>query len=525
MSGHRAYEDRTRADVRVPTPAPTGEEPDRLRPEAPAGGGLLAQDLAQDAPVAERPVNLFPEPKPETDEERLSRELTESARGDGDRPPPKADNIADAASATFRRCEEDLRRAAEQGRPIHPDTAGRMPVADPLGEVTDRAKACLDTPEGERLKKQVVELARTDDGARVVIDTVRRLKARAEAIGSAAWDATKEAAKTVAAAIVHVAAAVGGGIVTGVKAVGSGIVTGAKAVGGALARFGRWVWGGIKSAASATWEATRTAGKAIGRAATAVWNGVTWVATQLWDKSVGVFARIAHWVANLPARIGRLLLGLWEGVRSVRPWALDWWQSLGSAGTWLGLLRWLGSRLIDLIEILGVGEAYETIQDFLKFNTRTLNSTERAAATLIFGTSLNLDLVRLDEHAVIGPAFSHREYTSFHTINGWGPITPDTLIHELTHVWQYERAGAIYMPQALHAQIWGAGYTYGGIAGLTAAKTAGTGFGDFNREQQAQIVQDFSTMHQSNPDAAVYAHFVAAVSTLTAAQLIALLPP
>jgi hypothetical protein len=163
--------------------------------------------------------------------------------------------------------------------------------------------------------------------------------------------------------------------------------------------------------------------------------------------------------------------------------------------------------------------------DFVKFNTRSLTAQERQAAQRVFGGSIDLDLVRLDERAVIGPAFSQRQYTSFHTINGWGPTPRDVLLHELTHVWQYERAGAIYMPQALHAQLFGEGYDYHGSAGLTAAKAAGRDLLSFNREQQAQIVQDFSVMHQSNPDARLYAEFVAAVSTLSAAQLVAGLSP
>ena len=40
-----------------------------------------------------------------------------------------------------------------------------------------------------------------------------------------------------------------------------------------------------------------------------------------------------------PERVGRLLLGLWEGVKSLKPWSLDWWKSLGEAKTWKQLLE------------------------------------------------------------------------------------------------------------------------------------------------------------------------------------------
>jgi hypothetical protein len=307
---------------------------------------------------------------------------------------------------------------------------------------------------------------------------------------------------------------VGRGIAAGARAVGSGVATAARAVGSGIAAAARFVGRGIAAGA-----------RAVAGAAGAVWNGITWVAGQFWDKTVGILQRLGTWIDALPTRVGRLLSGLWEGVRALRPWSLDWWKSLGSVSTWTGLLKWLGHRIIDLVDVVGLGEAYETVMDFVKFNTRTLTSAEIASAKKIFGGTIALDRVRLDERAVLGPAFSGRAYTSFHTINSWGALSDDVLIHELTHVWQYERFGAIYMPQAIHAQIWGDKYEYHGAAGLRAKQAAGEKFSSFNREQQAQIVQDFSTLRRGDPDAPLYASFVAEVSTLTPAQLIAGLKP
>jgi hypothetical protein len=64
------------------------------------------------------------------------------------------------------------------------------------------------------------------------------------------------------------------------------------------------------------------------------------------------------------------------------------------------------------------------------------------------------------------------------------------LIHELVHVYQYERAGSRYLIEALAAQR-GEGYDYAGPDGLKAARSAGRCLADFNREQQAQILQDY----------------------------------
>jgi hypothetical protein len=85
---------------------------------------------------------------------------------------------------------------------------------------------------------------------------------------------------------------------------------------------------------------------------------------------------------------------------------------------------------------------------------------------------------------------SGRAFTTWHTINA-PPGTPiHTMVHELTHVYQYERVGTLYMAQAIHAQVTrGAGaYVYGD---LVAHKAAGKRFSAFNREEQAQIAEDF----------------------------------
>ncbi|HBY98940.1 MAG TPA: hypothetical protein DEP84_34165, partial [Chloroflexi bacterium] len=509
------------------------------------------------------PPNLAPPPLPaETEEERLNRMLSETAREEearreitrADQPAPaptvapSETSLAEAVRRMLATCEAVQRQAAER-REVVPPAAARERQAgqDPVAALKQRIEACLDTKEGQRVQAMAKELLLSRKGAPITVSAYLAsilvtgrvpfipsipLGDELELSISVEGKVTQPAGgmvtlkfsgvpswlESAAKAVGRGAATVGGAIWSGLKAVGGAVWSGLKTAGSAI-------WSGLKTVGGAIWSGVKAVGGAIATAAGAMWTGIRWVARQLWDKVTGIFARITQWIARLPERVGRLLLGLWEGVKSLKPWSLDWWASLGRATTWVNFLKWLGTRLIDLLEIAGVGEIYETVADFIKFNTRTLTDAEVRKASAVFGDSINYRLVRVDEAAVLGPAFSKREYTSFHTINGWGRMTDDILMHELTHVWQYEHAGAIYMPQAIHAQIWGAGYNYGGAAGLQAAKAAGQRITDFNREQQAQIVQDFSNMRQSDPDIALYASFVEQVSTLTAAQLIAGRPP
>jgi hypothetical protein len=272
-------------------------------------------------------------------------------------------------------------------------------------------------------------------------------------------------------------------IKTGAQKVGSAIKTGAQKVGSAIKTGAQKVGSAIKTGA-------QKVGSAIKTGATVVWNGMKWVSTQLWSKLQGIYLRAINWITQLPERVVRLILNIWQGVKSLQPWSIQWWESLGKASTWKGLLGWLGTNLIYLLEIAGVGEIYETAMDFLKFHTRPLTSGEVTKAEIVFGKAINYSLVRVDEHAALGPSWSGRAYVSFHTINSWGSLDDHTLIHELTHVWQYKQMGAIYMPKAIHAQKTG-GYDYGGLRELRKRQIAGQDFMSFNLEQQGEILSDY----------------------------------
>lgn len=551
-------------------------------PPSSAVPAVQREEDTTDAPTKEAsadassgpPRLMPPEPPPETDEERLNRMLAEDAtKGDTRRgrvPPGGVASIipgseASLAAAVRRmlaRCEADARHEGQR-TPTRPGPAAggaRADNEDSIQELTRRIEACLETPEGQQLEKQAKEVLLSRRNAPITIaaylasigvrqsgsisKTIRLHDDLDLTIGAQGSISTKEnvllvtfklrgswlerAAAATWGGIKTVGGAIGAAGVTVGRAVGTAGVAVGRAVGTAGSAVGRSIWSGLKafgrgvaSVGGAIWTGIKATGRAIATAAGAVWTGLTWVGRQLWDKVTGIVLRIGHWLDRLPARVGRLLLGLWEGVKSIKPWSLAWWKSLGDASTWGDFLKWIGARLVDLVELMGFGEAYETVMDFLKFNTRSLTANEVRKASAIFGSSINFPLVRVDHRAVIGPAFSGRDYTSFHTINSWGDSGEHVLMHELTHVWQYEQVGAIYMPQALHAQLFGDGYDYGGSTGLRTRQAAGKGFGDLNREQQGQLVQDFSMMRQSDPDIALYASFVKYVSTLSTAQLIA----
>lgn len=77
-------------------------------------------------------------------------------------------------------------------------------------------------------------------------------------------------------------------------------------------------------------------------------------------------------------------------------------------------------------------------------------------------------------------------------------ITNETLIHELTHVWQNFETGPMYLTEAIHAQVTDDdAYSYGYTdedtgAGAEAELQAANGdFEACSREQQAQIAMHY----------------------------------
>jgi hypothetical protein len=67
---------------------------------------------------------------------------------------------------------------------------------------------------------------------------------------------------------------------------------------------------------------------------------------------------------------------------------------------------------------------------------------------------------------------------------GHAPVAPGLLVHELTHVWQYQHGGPDYLSKALWAQLVGDGYDW--RKGLDAGKP----WEALNPEQQAALLEE-----------------------------------
>ncbi len=153
---------------------------------------------------------------------------------------------------------------------------------------------------------------------------------------------------------------------------------------------------------------------------------------------------------------------------------------------------------ILIIEITGIAEFYETCNHIFKPNVRRLTDREIQEARLAFGENIDFQRVLIDEKAVLGCKKGNFAYVSFYIINYWGKMSDSHLIHELAHVWQYERIGARYMPRAIQAQQSREGYNYGGVKALQELENQNiTNFNSLNMEQQAEVFTDFYLLQKN----------------------------
>jgi Ca2+-binding RTX toxin-like protein len=254
-----------------------------------------------------------------------------------------------------------------------------------------------------------------------------------------------------------------------------------------------------------------------------VWDGVVGAFNWTVDKAKSIGSRFWDWASHMDDRIVRLGTDL-AGSFTNWPWEADFWKGLGRS-------------VVDSLEIVGLGEAWEVAFEILKPWQRAMTSDEINVAKSVFGNSIPWDRVRMDEHSLM--AWVGRTHTIGFIINSTDNIDDYTMIHELTHVWQYVTDGLVYIAQAVGAQA-GDGYDYGGVANLRTTKAAGQGLRTFNREQQGQIVADYFNLIKSaraieatggyapatlREQLDVYIYFVKEVSTLTTTQLDTPNPP
>jgi hypothetical protein len=192
----------------------------------------------------------------------------------------------------------------------------------------------------------------------------------------------------------------------------------------------------------------------------------------------------------------------------------SWWRLKGRH-----LVDWAHQLLSQLFDLLG-GPEITAFLIHLTSNTTPLTGDEIKDISFILGPhGMRYGDIRLVEGGLLNLVFrlnGNLAFATWHSINlpQTGKHTRQNrglLIHELTHIYQYERIGSRYIGEALYMLIKTKRdcYNYGGPQGLAAAAAAGRRYHQYNREQQAMIIQDYYDRSKNGLETAAYEPFIA----------------
>ncbi len=359
------------------------------------------------------------------------------------------------------------------------------------------------------------------DAADWVSDTAGEAWEGIQSVGGEIWDRVSGGANAAWDALSDTA-----------KAAWDGVVSAAQAVGGLaddawerLKSLGEAAWLRLSAAGAAVWQGIRRFGDRA-------WDIISDIGIALWEKLCFYGDVLWSFVSNIPTRLWRLVIDAWDGVKGLASWLADGftgfmsWLGSGLAGaaswaidflsnpsleklaqavkqfvSWLGdgaigALGWVWDGIkggaqwaltvaLHLLELLGLGEALSALWGTI-FHLRPLMDSEIAASSSIHGAGqIPYGQIWVDEGSVFTKVNGGRAVTTMHILHVARPgaMSGDLAVHELTHVAQYQSAGAIYMAQAVHAQIAGSQYDYGDLTGKH--------FSDLDREAQAELCQDY----------------------------------
>ncbi len=280
-----------------------------------------------------------------------------------------------------------------------------------------------------------------------------------------------------------------------------------------------WAWSGLSGAASHLWNGISGVFSWLGRGlagaldwiTTGVSNGLDWAIDfiqhpsleKLWHALTGSLSwawsglkGFARWGWN---GVVGAAMWVWKGIRGFGSWI---WDGIKSGGMWALQL------LLYTVEAVGLFEAAEVLWGLI-FRMRKLTDPEIAASGVVHPPGMiPYSLIRVDVDSLVS-RISGGAVTTFHVLHfPKGGESLDVVVHELTHVAQYESVGAIYIPQALHVQSkygrsggrgTGSAYDYEREGTLLSQRAAGKKFKDLNRESQAELVQDYYLCKTATP--------------------------
>ncbi len=239
------------------------------------------------------------------------------------------------------------------------------------------------------------------------------------------------------------------------------------------------------------------------------------------------FRDLALWPLNLvrdfPRRNGRFLQTLHSGLKTARHLPAELQKAKQKRNGIKRLGNWLHLLLVQLFDLVGGPEIVQFWLHLLTYTTPLTPTEIKMMQTLLGEKGMRYQDIRVAQGGLMKYVFQNNgnlAFATWYTINlpqyhGGNVDLPTRqnlpiVVHELTHVYQYHTVGSRYMSEAIYVLIKHKRncYAYGGGQGLAEALHSQLTMADFNREQQAQIVQDYFARTEAGREVHNYLPFI-----------------
>lgn len=249
----------------------------------------------------------------------------------------------------------------------------------------------------------------------------------------------------------------------------------------------------VKKVADAVEDFVNDVGDAVGDAIEAVGDaindGLNWIGEKLGFKAPfswlgGIIKGVFSFVGAVIKGVFGIVGGILSGVIKIVGGLFTGQWSLMLEGLWDIFSPIIGSIIVIVAKLISLVQSIFYLQGF----ERPLTDKEKSELKRVFKDSLNYYVIRIIEgHAGIF-GINSRAFTLGNTIYMKKKSFPiDLLVHESTHVWQYQQTGNRYASDALAAQ-WFVPDEYSWEREINTRNK--DDWSDFNNEAQAQLLQD-----------------------------------
>jgi len=156
------------------------------------------------------------------------------------------------------------------------------------------------------------------------------------------------------------------------------------------------------------------------------------------------------------------------------------------------ILEWIIDLIFYILDVFFIPDLLELLAVYMKPNTRFFNDKEKHLVYRYFGKSIKVENLRVNTKMTKVAQRNAHAFVTFRTVHFASYIAKEIFVHELVHIWQYQRFGSVYIYRALKAQQSKEGYNYGGAERLYHSMLEQKRFIDFNFEQQGEIFEDYA---------------------------------